>query len=151
MFRLHQSSQGAEGSGGFQRQGRRRPGLTHTMPGSRVLQSLSSRSCQFMNHRSRGQALRGKSKEAQTEDVAALWRSWVWHHVARSLAPSRYLMSALCRESPMRGLVKKHTSFQESLARRGQSDLGQPTGFLGASQMLICSTEVSHQKLETSI
>lgn len=51
----------------------------------------------------------------------------------------------------MRGLVKKHTSFQESLVRRGQSDLGQPTGFLGASQTLNCSTEVSHQKLETSV
>lgn len=39
-------------------------------------------------------------------------------------------------ESPMRGLGKKHISFQESLAHGGQSDLGRPTGYLRASQML---------------
>lgn len=40
-------------------------------------------------------------------------------------------------ESPMRGLGKEHTSFQESLVRGGQRDLGQPTGSLRASQMLV--------------
>lgn len=50
----------------------------------------------------------------------------------------------------MRGLGKEHTSFQESLEHGGQSDLGQPPGSLGASQMLISSAEVPHQRLETS-
>lgn len=56
----------------------------------------------------------------------------------------------LAAESPMRGLGKEHTSFQESLEHGGQSDLGQPPGSLGASQMLISSAEVPHQRLETS-
>lgn len=68
----------------------------------------------------------------------------LWPQAGTSHLPS-------AAESPMRGLVKEHTSFQGSLVHRGQSDLGQPTDSLGASQMLICSTEVSHQKLEISI
>lgn len=56
----------------------------------------------------------------------------------------------LAAESPRRGLGKEHTSFQESLEHGGQSDLGQPPGSLRASQMLISSAEVPHQRLETS-
>lgn len=51
----------------------------------------------------------------------------------------------------MRGLGKEHTSFQESLVHGGQCDLGQPSGYLRAFQMLICSTEVSQRRLGISM
>lgn len=73
-----------------------------------------------------------------------------------SCSQSRWLQAGTSHlpsaaESPMRGLAKEHTSFQESPVSRGHGDLGQPTGCPGVSQVLICSAEVSHQKLETSM